>query len=363
MPGIGHHGLVPMETPALFVVGASHLTASIAFREQLTLGLEDQAALWVALRQIEGLREIVVLATCNRVEIYGVADSREAPVEVASAFCRVRGVDLARFGQAGFMREGADVVQHLLEVVSGLDSQIVGETEILGQAKRAYAGAQARMGTGPVLNRLFQKAFHTAKLVRTQTSIGSGQVSVAGVAADLVLEHFPSIADVRILLLGAGEMAQKCARMFHGRGARRLTVSNRCALRAEALAREFDANTLPFAAREAELARFDLVVSSTAAPGTVISTAAVQAAMMKRPDLPLMLIDLAMPRDVEAGVGTIRNVTVHNLDDLAASAAGHRLAREDEAHTVRTLLAPRCAALWDIVRLQSVTAAGALACA
>jgi len=341
-----------MNTPALFLVGATHRTASFGFREKLALGTEAEAGIAWELAGLRSLREFVVLNTCNRVEIYGVATEEGAADQVAAAFCARQHVDPGEFSRFGFSAHGREAVEHLLDVASGLDSQILGETEIFGQVKRAYANAQTRGSVGPVLNRLFQKAFQAAKHVRTHTAVTTGQVSVANVAVDLALDIFGSLENVRVLLLGAGEMGEKSGRAFASRGAVNLTVSSRKLEHSGQLAADLSAAVLPFEEREATLADCDIVVCSTSAPVTIISAEAVRTAMRQRPARPILLVDLAMPRDVDAAVASASNVFLYNLDDLARIAGKNRVARMAEAARGRQVLVPRADSLWQQVSLQ-----------
>jgi glutamyl-tRNA reductase len=347
-----------MTLSTLFLVGATHRTAPFGFREKLALGAEAEALLAAELTGLPGLREFAVLNTCNRVEIYGVATNPQIAREVAATFCGLRQVDPAEFARFGFSFSGHEAVAHLLQVASGLDSQILGETEIFGQVKRAYATAQTRHSAGPILNRLFQKAFQAAKHVRTNTGVTTGQVSVANVAVDLATNVFGDVASTRILILGAGEMAEKSATAFQSRGALHLVVASRHLERAEALAHTLRAAAVPFAQREAQLAHADIVVCSTSSPETIVSLAATRDAMSLRPSRPLLFIDLAMPRDVDTGVAELENVFLYNLDDLAAVAAKNRQARLVHAEAGRLALAPRADALWLQLQLQLATLAG-----
>ena len=242
-----------------------------------------------------------------------------------------------------------EAIQHLLEVATGIDSQMLGETEIFGQVKAAYAAAQARGHTGVVLNRVFQKTFQAAKHVRTHTAITEGQVSVANVAVDLAVNIFGQLGSLRILLLGAGEIGEKTARAFQSRGATGLVVASRTLERATELAAALGGAALPFEQREARLVDFDIVVCSTAAPHTVISAAAVAATMKHRPAQPLFFIDLALPRDVDTAVTSLDNVYLYNLDDLAQIAEENRRAREAEVVRAKAILAEKSAALWRAV--------------
>jgi len=329
-----------------FVLGASHHQAPLDVREKLSMGTETLEQLQTELNQLVGLREFAVLSTCNRIEFYGVADSPAAVTGIESTFCRLQDYAGSEFAKYRRQRHGVDAVQHLLEVASGLDSQLIGETEIFGQVKDAYAQAQRRQSAGPVLNRVFQKTFHAAKHVRTHTAITSGHVSVANVAVDLAHTIFGDLAQTKILLLGAGEIGEKTARAFQSRDVGGLTVASRRLERAMELASSLDGTALPFEHLERHLGDYDVVVCSTSAPQPVVTRAAVTAAMRQRHARPLFLIDLALPRDVDASVAELPNVYVYNLDDLAAIAEENRSAREAEISKCRALLRERTATLW-----------------
>jgi glutamyl-tRNA reductase len=347
-----------MAIPTLFLVGATHRTAPFGFREKLALGPEAEAGFARELMGMRSLREFAVLNTCNRVEIYGVATEENVADQVAAAFRARQNVGAAEFEKFGLIAHGHDAVRHLLEVASGLDSQILGETEIFGQVKRAYATAQSRGSAGAVLNRLFQKAFQAAKHIRTNTAVTAGQISVANVAVDLALDIFGSLENARILLLGAGEMGEKSGRAFASRGAKNLMVCSRKSERASQLAAGLGAAVLPFEEREARLAEWDIIVCSTAAPSTVISASAVRAAMRTRPHRPILFVDLAMPRDVDAAAADAANVFLYNLDDLAQITEKNRVARRAEAERGRLVLMPRADSVWWQVQTQLLSGGG-----
>jgi len=335
-----------MSTDHLFVLGATHHTAPLEVRERLSLSADAARQLAAELKQMDGLREFTLLATCNRIEFYGVAADPATATRVQNAFCALQRFDPAAFEKFRLSLGGPDAVRHLLEVAAGIDSQMLGETEIFGQVKEAYAKAQERGDTGPVLNRIFQKAFQAAKHVRTNTAITEGHVSIANVAVDLAFTIYGDLTATRILLLGAGEIGEKTARAFQSRGAGSLTVASRRLERAMELATGLGASAMPFDQREARLAEFDVVVCATSAPNTVLSRAAAEAAMRRRPARPLFLLDLALPRDVEATAADLESVFVYNLDDLAKIADENRAAREAELAKCRAILTERATALW-----------------
>lgn len=341
-----------MSGSGLFVIGATHHRAPLAVREKLSLSADGAAALKAEFAAIGGLREFAVLNTCNRVEFYGVADNPEAAARVSAAFCARQRFDAAEFEKIRLDLRNRDAVRHLLEVSSGLDSQMLGETEIFGQVKDAYAAAQAHGSTGPVLNRVFQKGFQAAKHVRTNTAITEGQVSVANVAVELAQTIFGGLSDTRILLLGAGEIGEKTAKAFQSRGAAALTVASRRFERAMELATALGASAMPFEQREARLAEYDIVVCATSAPDIVVSIGATLAAMQQRPARPLFFIDQALPRDVDPAVASIENVFLYNLDDLAKIAEENRVAREAEITKCRAIVTEKAEALWRQVAAQ-----------
>lgn len=338
-----------MSEERLFVLGATHHTAPLAVREKLTLAEHAAARLHTELAALPGLREFTLLNTCNRVEFYGVAVNGDAAVRVQSLFCAHQQFDVAEFEKIRLSLRGRETIRHLLEVAAGLDSQMLGETEIFGQVKQAYASAQSRGSTGPVLNRVFQKAFQAAKHVRTNTAITEGQVSVANVAVELASNIFGDLRETRVLLLGAGEIGEKTARAFQSRGAASITVASRNFERAMDLATSLGASAMPFEQRHSRLGEFDIVVCATSAPGTVVDGEPTSAAMRKRPARPLFFIDLALPRDVDPAVADLQNVFLYNLDDLAKIADENRAAREAEIAKCRAIVTAKADALWQQV--------------
>jgi glutamyl-tRNA reductase len=332
-----------MSELSLFVVGASHHQAPLEVREKLAVDSEE--ALRSDLASVAGLRELAVLNTCNRVEFYGVGAAPETAGSVLAAYCARQRFDASEYERIRFHLTGREAALHLFEVASGLDSQLLGENEIFGQVKDAYAAAQSFGSAGAILNRVFQKAFQAAKHVRTHTGIAAGRVSVANVAVDLAINIFGSLAQTRVLVLGTGEIGEGTARAFSSRGATALAVAGRSE-RAALVASALGAASLPFDERNTRLAEFDIVVCSTSAPGAVLATSAIGAAMKARGARPLLLIDMALPRDVEPAAADLENVFLYNLDDLAKIAEQNRIARENEVARCRAILAQRADGLW-----------------
>lgn len=333
-------------SPVLFLLGASHHTAPLAVREKLALDDTRATALAARLQQTPGIREFTLLNTCNRVEIYGVARSGEALSALRAALCETTGVTVAEFEAVGFLQHNHDTVAHLFAVASGLDSQIVGETEILGQVKEAYDHALARQWTGPVLNRVFQKTFQAAKHIRTHTAIGAGQISIATVAVDLAGRIFGDLSGTRVLVVGAGDIGLKTVQAFQSRGAASITVASRTLAKAEEAAATAGGWAMSLADLPEAVAGADIVASSTSSPDFVLTRELIAASIKRRPARPLFLIDLALPRDVDPEAAQLANVFLYNLDDLAEIAEENLAQREAEVAKCRAILAERTAALW-----------------
>jgi glutamyl-tRNA reductase len=345
-----------MSEPVLFVIGVTHNQAPLDVRERLAPTSPE--ALRADIAAVPGLSEFAVLSTCNRIEFYGVAADTNAAGSVQAAYCARQNFSAPEFERIRFLLSGREAALHLFEVASGIDSQLLGENEIFGQVKEAYAAAQSGGSTGPVLNRVFQKAFQAAKHVRTHTGIASGQVSIASVAVELAGDIFGDLAGARVLVLGTGEVGEATAKAFRSRGAGDLAVAGRNRDRAEGVASGLGAGVVHFDEKDSRLADYDIVVCSTAAPAAVLSTSAISAAMRKRPARPLLLIDLALPRDVEVSAAYLQNVFLYNLDDLAKIAEQNRSEREADVARCRAILSERADSLWRSVLKRGATAPG-----
>jgi glutamyl-tRNA reductase len=262
-----------------------------------------------------GLSEIVLLSTCNRVEIYGVAVNPPAAEELFRHL-NPEGIDLRPHL---YFHEGAEALRHLFSVTGGLDSMVLGETEITGQVKQAYQTAVSFKLTGGVLNRVFQKALNTAKEIRTSTPIGRGATSVGSAAVELAEKIFGAdLAKQTIMIIGAGKMGEACVRHLAAKGNRTVLVSNRSIERAEVLAAEFGGRAILLEDCLPAMAEVDIVVSSTGCPGTVLSRKDIEGVMRARRNRPLVLVDIAVPRDIESEAQSINGVYLYNIDDLEA---------------------------------------------
>jgi glutamyl-tRNA reductase len=323
----------------LFVAGLNHRNAPIALREQLAVE-EDKLRELVRDIQADGvLPEVVVLSTCNRVEVYGVA---EAPGEArALAFrhlCRQRGVDLASVEAFLYTHVDADAVRHAFRVAASLDSMMLGEPQILGQVKEAFALAQACESVGPRLHTLFSHAFNVAKRVRSETEIARHAVSVSFAAVELAKKIFAGLARRAVLLVGAGKMSELAAKHLVEHGAFPIYVANRTWSRAQDLARALAGTAVPWDELETALASVDIVVTSTGAPTPVITREAVARVAHGRRGRPLFFIDIAVPRDVEPGVDALTDVYRYDIDDLKQVVDANLRERAREAQRAETLV-------------------------
>lgn len=320
----------------------SYKTAPVAVREKLAVRPSLLPCLGCKLKLNAGLDEVVLLSTCNRVEIYGTTPWVQGKIH--RIFQQLApDVDVTPFI---YIREGVAAIQHLFAVTSGLDSMVIGETEIAGQVKNAYIAAKDAGLTGPVTNRWFQTAFQTAKEIRTRTAIGRGATSVGSVAVELAEKIFDrDLSKKTVMILGAGKMGEACVRHLAKSGARSVLVANRSVERAEALAKEFGGRALSFDNRMAALIEADIVVSSTGCPTTVLHKNEIASILPSRANRPLVLIDIAVPRDIAPDVDDLENVYLYNIDHLETIVRENSKLREQELSKCDEIIARRAMAL------------------
>lgn len=327
----------------LFVAGLSYKTAPVALREQLAVTPAKLRCAGCRLKVSGGLAETVVLSTCNRVEIYGLASKVNGNIPPLFHQLAARAVDVEPYL---YVHEGEAAARHLFSVASGMDSMVLGETEITGQVKQAYQAAQKARLTGKVLNRLFQKALQTGKDVRTHTNVGRGSVSVGSVAVELTEKVFSGgLADQTVMIIGAGKMGEATIRHLAKRGAKSILVSNRSFERAQNLAAEFGGRAIRFEDCFAAMARVDIVVSSTGCPQTILHRSEVAAVMASRASRPLVLVDIAVPRDIDPDVQSVPNVYLYNIDDLEAIVRENVRNRSQELTHCQTIIEAEAAAV------------------
>jgi glutamyl-tRNA reductase len=306
---------------SFFVAGVNYRTAPVHVRERMAVAHPDRIEVSRLLQLKAGLSEVVVLWTCNRVEIYGVVSKGNQPPVNAIFACLAR--EIPSMAEHVYCHCGADALTHLFRVAGSLDSMVLGETQITGQVKDAYEAARAAGLVGKILNSAFQKALQTAKAIRTQTSIGRGARSIGGVAVAHAKEALGSggLKQHSVLMVGAGEMAACCLRHLQKKGECSVMVANRSIERAQALAGEFKGTAVPIESMFDAMRTADVVISSTGSPDTIISRADVEGVMQSRPDHPLMMIDIAVPRDIEPEAGDIHGVHLHDIDALETTVA------------------------------------------
>ena len=297
----------------LLALGVNHHTAPLAIREQVAFGPDKLVQALHDLTQSRRASEAAILSTCNRTELYVSTPSPEAVSEWLADFHRIERRELAPYLYA-LPREKA--AQHAFRVAAGLDSMVLGETQILGQMKQAVAAAEEAGTLGLLLHKLFQRTFSVAKEVRTSTEIGANSVSMAAAAVRLAERIFPGIDKQACLFIGAGEMIELCIAHFAAHHPRRMTVANRTVERARPLAERFNAGSIPLTDLPDELPGYDIVVTSTASPLPILGKGLLERAIKQRRHRPIFIVDLAVPRDVEAEAAELDDVFLYTVDDL-----------------------------------------------
>ncbi|MBO7411072.1 MAG: glutamyl-tRNA reductase, partial [Ottowia sp.] len=286
----------------VYVLGLNHQTAPVAVREALAFGPDRLPAALTSLVREPGVGEAAILSTCNRTEIWFAGD---APQVVSDWLARFQNVALEAFSPSLYLHAGEAAVHHVFRVACGLDSMVLGETQILGQVKSAMREAQTVGTLGAILHRLFQSAFSAAKAVRSDTAVGANIVSMAAAAVHLCERIFEDIRGQRVLFIGAGEMISLCAAHFAAAAPQEIVVVNRTAARAQPLAERFGARALPLDSLSDILPQFDIVLSCTASPVPIIGLGLAERAIRERRHKPVVMIDLAVPRDIEPEIGRL----------------------------------------------------------
>ncbi|WP_263262726.1 glutamyl-tRNA reductase [Pseudomonas sp. RIT-PI-S] len=323
---------------AFLALGINHKTASVDVRERVAFTPEQLVEALQQLCQRTGTREAAILSTCNRSELY-IEQSRaeaEAVLEWLADYHRLSAADLRA---CAYVHEDADAVRHMMRVAAGLDSLVLGEPQILGQMKSAYAVAREAGTVGPLLGRLFQATFSAAKQVRTDTAIGENPVSVAFAAVSLAKQIFSDMQRSQALLIGAGETITLVARHLHEQGIKRIVVANRTLERAKVLAEEFGAHAVLLADIPQELVHSDIVISSTASQLPILGKGAVESALKQRRHKPIFMVDIAVPRDIEPEVGELDDVYLYSVDDLHEVVAENLKSRQGAAQAAEEMVA------------------------
>ncbi|RME95794.1 MAG: glutamyl-tRNA reductase [Verrucomicrobia bacterium] len=324
-------------SPQFFMVGLSHRTAPVEVRERVSVPMAELVPQARRLLEAHGLLEVVLLSTCNRFEIYAVAPAGQEPGPGLLGFFGLNAEEIENFGQ---FLTGERAMEHLFGVTAGLDSMVLGETEISGQVKQAYLTAQAAGLTGRITNPVFQLALRTAKAIRTHTPVGRGATSVGSVAVELADKIFDGgLAAADVLILGAGQMGETCVRHLKKHGARRITVCNRSADKAIRLAAEVGGQPVPWSERWDAIASHDIIVGAAAADGYLIEAPAFAARRGKRAGRPCFLIDIAVPRIFAPRLVELEGVFLYDIDDLRRVVEEHKDQRRQALPQARALIA------------------------
>ncbi|HBI15375.1 MAG TPA: glutamyl-tRNA reductase [Desulfobulbaceae bacterium] len=327
-----------MPSESIVLLGVNHKTTPLAVREKMALA-EGYAEPLKALGRIQGLKEYYLLSTCNRVEVlYTTDDLASSRAEVLSLLFgkAVPATDLDKYV---YQYENEEAVRHLFMVASSLDSMIVGEAQILGQLKEAYRHASQMKCSGLVLNKLLHRSFFVAKRVRTETRIGASAVSISYAAVELARKIFGQLDDKRVMLIGAGEMAELAAEHLVGQGVAKVVVVNRTLERAVKLARRFNGEAVSLDELVDQLVNVDIIISSTGAAGTILSKDDVKPVLRERRNRPLFFIDIAVPRDLDQDINELDNVYLYDIDDLTSVVEMNKAGRDREAVKAERIVA------------------------
>ena len=315
----------------LLALGISHKTAPVALRERLAFSEVEASEFMRLATSTEGVREAVVISTCNRTEVYlVVTDPVHAEAEVLGLLARRADIRPTELADTMYCPRNCDAARQLYRVTAGLESMIVGEAEIQGQVRRAHEAAMRAGCTGPLSNRLFTAALTTGKRVRSETGIGSSRVSVPSVAVDLGISVLGTLEGRHVVILGAGETSELMARALADRGADTIFVANRHADRALSIAQRFGGTVAGLNELPDQLLGADIVLCSTSSPHPIVGREELELVMHERAGRPLLLIDIAVPRDVDAGCGEIDGVSLYDIDDLQAVVERNLSTRESE---------------------------------
>jgi glutamyl-tRNA reductase len=318
----------------LFCIGLSHHTANVAAREQFAGNATAESIVSQA-----GCTEALLLTTCNRVEVYAVSDKRISTDEIARCLMGKTNRNPHNYAPPFYRYEDHKCVQHLFRVASGLDSMVVGESEIFGQAKKAYESARMSGAVGPYLHRLFQRAFRVAKQVRTHTDVARGAVSVGSVAVELAQRIFGNLSECKVLVIGAGETSERTARALVSRGVTDLRVSNRSLNRARELAQMVGSQAVLFDDWAAQCREIDILLTSTSSETPLLTPDILAPMLRERLDRPLFIIDIAVPRDVDPSVNEMEGVYLYDIDSIRSVAEQSLALRRQQVAAAEAIIA------------------------
>lgn len=340
----------------LLALGINHKTAPVSLRERVTFSpdtLDQALASLLAQPMVQGG---VVLSTCNRTELYlSVEEQENLQEQLIQWLCQYHNLNEAELRASVYWHRNHDAVSHLMRVASGLDSMILGEPQILGQVKKAFADSHSGHTSASELERMFQKSFSVAKRVRTETDIGASAVSVAFAACTLARQIFESLSGVTVLLVGAGETIELVARHLREHRVKKMIIANRTRERAQRLADEVNAEVIELADIATRLQDADIVISSTASPLPIIGKGMVESAMKARRNQPMLLVDIAVPRDVEPEVGKLANAYLYGVDDLQAIIQHNMAQRQAAAVQAESIVEQESSEFMSWLRAQSAS--------
>lgn len=336
------------------LVGMSHRTAPVEVRERLALAENEVAEALDRLRERPGIEEAVILSTCNRVEVAVSADSAAALTSAVQLLAGLRGVDPDWLAPYLYRMEDRDAIRHLFRVAASLDSMVLGEPQILGQLKSAYAAARERGALSGLLDAVLTRAFSVAKRVRSETGIARSAVSVSYAAVEIARRIFDDFHTKRILLIGAGKMSELAARHFRRAGCEKLFVTNRTRSRAEELAGALNGEVIDYSAYAARLHEMDIVLTSSGAPEYLLRKEDLKQVLKKRHNRPVYLIDIAVPRNVDPAVNDLDGVTLVDIDGLGREIAENRKARAKEADQAEAIIEEEISRLLERFSARSV---------
>ena len=322
---------------ALLALGINHKTASVSVREKVAFVPEQMADALAQACELAHLKEVAILSTCNRTELY-CSTELEGTRALLEWLGRYHNLDPDELQRCSYAHWGQDAAQHMMRVASGLDSLVLGEPQILGQLKSSYAVSQSSGVVGAELDRLFQQTFAVAKKVRTDTAIGENPVSVAYASVSLAQHIFADLSQSKALLIGAGETIELVARHLSEAGVKQMTVANRTLVRAETLAQEFNARAILLGDIPEALEDADIVIASTASQLPILGKGAVESALKKRKHRPVFMVDIAVPRDIEQEVADLDDVYLYTVDDLKEVIEENVRSRESAAREAEILV-------------------------
>lgn len=331
-------GLAFLLCMAIWTLGINHKTATVAVRERVSFDPASMTQVLSEVRTLKPIREVVILSTCNRTEIYGSAEQDLSPQVLVQWLSQFHDIDAKEIEQALYFYQSEQAVQHAMRVASGLDSLVLGEPQILGQMKSAYSVAQDAGTVGSEMGRLFRQTFSVAKRVRTETAIGENPVSVAFAAVRMAQRIFSEIGKSTALLVGAGETIELVARHLKQAGVHNIIVANRTLVRAQQLALEVDAEAILLEQIPDYLPKADIVISSTASPLPILGKGMVERALKLRRHKPMFMVDIAVPRDIEPQVGDLSDVYLYTVDDLRNIIEENVRSREEAAKQAESLI-------------------------